>query len=70
MISVGWGITYFTVQRSEITNVMIVGGSIYLLELAKNYSSFNESKFPVFFYFSICFEYLILYYFNMRNARR
>lgn len=39
LLSHGWCSTYQYVDRSIITNVMIIGGSLYLLQLANNYSN-------------------------------
>ena len=49
---------------------MIVGGSLYLLQLAKNYSSYDQSIFPIIFDFGLLIEYMVLFYINIKNLRR
>jgi len=44
---------------------MIVGGSLYLLQLAKNYSDYDASVFPVVFEFALMLEYIILFCINI-----
>jgi len=60
MISLGWGTTLHSIERGIVTNVMIVGGSLYLLQLAKNYSGQEQSLFPVIFDSFLAIEYTIL----------
>lgn len=56
------------VDRSIVTNVMIIGGSLYLLLLAKNYSSTQTTnKFSVIFEFVLGAEYLVLMVICMRQ---
>jgi hypothetical protein len=39
MMCEGWNITRFTLDRNVVTNTVIVGASLYLIMLAKDYSA-------------------------------
>jgi hypothetical protein len=67
LISLGWHTTLQHIDRNSITNVMIVGGSLYLLQLAKNYSNYDENIFPVVFDFALVIEYAVLLWINIKN---
>jgi hypothetical protein len=69
LISLGWCTTVQGVERQAITNVMMVGGSLYLLQLAKNYSNYDENMFPVVFEMILGVEYLVLCMVCLRNTR-
>ena len=51
-----------------MTNLMIVGGSLYLLQLAKNYSNYDENMFPIVFEMVLGIEYLYLLYICMGHT--
>lgn len=55
-------------EKNTITNVMIVGGSLYLLQLAKTYASNDQSVFPVIFNLALASEYVVLLCINFKNA--
>lgn len=38
LLSLGWNITMFRIKRSQLTNLVLLGGSLYLVQLAQNYS--------------------------------
>jgi hypothetical protein len=69
LICLGWCSTISHVERNTISNVMIVGGSLYLLQLAKSYSSEDKSLFPIMFNFILGVEYLVLFYINLKSIR-
>lgn len=68
LIAIGWGTTMQQMEKNTITNVMIVGGSLYLLQLAKTYSQNDQSIFPVIFNLALASEYAVLLVLNYRNA--
>ena len=70
LVSLGWGTTVQQIERNVLTNVMIVGGSLYLLQLAKNYSQYDQSIFPSLFDFALLLEYMVLFYINIRNLKK
>ena len=37
-MSLGWNITIFRIERNKLTNIIVIGGSLYLVQLARNYS--------------------------------
>lgn len=60
MISTGWCITVFTLNRNMVTNTVMVGGLIYLLMLAKDYSSNESTTFAIFFTIVLMMVYICL----------
>jgi hypothetical protein len=68
LIALGWSTTFFNIDRNQVTNVMFVGGSIYLLQLAKNYSDYQQSLFPVIFGLVLFLEYSYLLYINLKST--
>lgn len=48
---------------------MIVGGSLYLLQLAKNYSSYDDNMFPIVFEMILGIEYVVLLTVCLKNTR-
>ena len=34
LLSIGWNITMFRIKRNQLTNLVFVGGSLYLAQLA------------------------------------
>lgn len=69
LISIGWCTTTQGIERQAITNVMIVGGSLYLLQLAKNYSSYDDNMFPIVFEMILGIEYVVLLTVCLKNTR-
>lgn len=69
LISLGWCTTVQGIERQAITNVMIVGGSLYLLQLAKNYSNYDENMFPIVFEMVLGIEYVVLLTICVRHTR-
>jgi len=57
-----------TIQKNTITNVMIVGGSMYLIQLAKTYSESDMSSYPILFNSILIIEYIILCRVNYVSA--
>lgn len=49
---------------------MILGGSLYLLELAKNYSDYDYNLLPFIFEMILCLEYIFLCFIAIRNTRK
>lgn len=70
LMSHGWCTTVQYVERNVITNVMIIGGSLYLLQLANNYSSQSSGQniFPMIFEMVLGLEYLLLLIICLRNV--
>ena len=69
MMCKGWGTTLSLVNKTIITNLMIIGGAIYLLQLAKSYSNNNDSNSAIFFELAIVGLYSILFRINYGNLR-
>ena len=57
-----------SMNKNTITNVMIVGGSLYLVQLAKQYSENDPTSYPILFNSILVIEYLILLRINYMNA--
>lgn len=59
-VSCGWCVTIFCVNRNMISNAVIIGGSLYLLMLAQDYSTTESTVFTIFFTCCLLAEYMIL----------
>ena len=68
LMSLGWNITMFRIKRNQLTNMILVGGSLYLVQLAKDYSQ-NSFMIPFMFSIALFLEYAILAFILIRNAR-
>lgn len=68
LLSLGWNITMFRIKRSQLTNLILVGGSLYLVQLAQNYSQ-SSTIIPFLFAIALLFEYAILALVTIRNTR-
>ena len=49
---------------------MIVGGSLYLVQLAKTYSESDTRSYPIFFNVVLIVEYIILCFINYKSANK
>ena len=73
MYSFGWQITQFNnIDKQQWSNIMIVGGSLYLLNLAKNYSSDDNGTqvMQILFQLFLVVEYFILLYLCQVNINK
>lgn len=67
LMSLGWNITIFRIERSQLTNLILVGGSLYLVQLARNYS--NTQKVITFLFLIAMFlTYAIIGFITIRNT--
>ena len=64
LIAIGWGTTLQNIDKNIVTNLLIVGGSLYLLQLAKSYSESDSTSYPVVFNVFLIAEYCILLIYN------
>jgi hypothetical protein len=56
------------IKKNIITNVMIVGGSLYLVQLAKTYSESDIRSYPIIFNAILIIEYIILCKINYQST--
>jgi hypothetical protein len=70
MMGHGWCITVFNITRPVITNTVLIGGSLYLLMLAKDYSSSESSSFAIFFTLSLMTMYVCIQLACTRNINQ
>jgi len=68
LMSLGWNITMFRIKRTQLTNLIFVGGSLYLVQLAQDYAT-SESVIPFLFAIALFFEYFALAAITLRNTR-
>lgn len=68
LMSLGWNVTMFRIKRNQLTNLILVGGSLYLVQLARDYSQ-NSFMIPFLFSIALFLEYFILAYIIIRNAK-
>lgn len=66
----GWGTTISSLNRVIITNLMMIGGAIYLLELAKSYSSDSDSTSETLFELVLTLFYFFLFKANIQNLNQ
>ena len=50
-----------------MTNLILVGGSLYLVQLARNYSQ-TSTIIPFLFLLAMFFEYVFIAFFTIRNT--
>lgn len=67
LLSLGWNITMFRIKRNQLTNLVFVGGSLYLAQLAQNYSQ-TSTIIPFLFAIGMLIEYTVLAYVTIKNT--
>ena len=70
LMSHGWNITFFNIQRNMVTNVFMVGGSLYILMLAKQYTEDSGSSIQGFFTVIMIIVFASLLYTIVINLNR
>lgn len=66
----GWQTTLFNVERKLVTNMMMVGGAIYLLELASNYQNGSGGAMGTFLNLVTGGLYSALLIINLRDSSK
>ena len=67
LMSLGWNITIFRIERNQLTNLILVGGSLYLVQLARNYSQ-TSTIIPFLFLIGMSLTYAVIAFVTIKNT--
>lgn len=69
LLSVGWTTTIFTIDKNSMTNSIFIGGSLYLVQLALNYSRDQQVNIYICIVLILAIEYFLIFLTARKNLK-
>ena len=70
LLSIGWTTTVFVIDKNSMTNSIFIGGSLYLVQLALNYSRDQQVNIYIFIVLILAIEYFLIFYNVRKNLNK